>query len=49
MPYIDAHCHLGVSAYDDLPAVCRLSEQSRVGVIVAAGTGLASNLGRKML
>ena len=43
MPFIDTHCHLDAPAYADLAAVCRQSEQAGVEVIVAAGTGLASN------
>ena len=44
MPFIDTHCHLDAPAYADLAAVCRQSEEAGVEVIVAAGTGLASNL-----
>ena len=43
MPFIDTHCHLDAPVYDDLDAVCHQSEQAGVAVIVAAGTGLASN------
>ena len=43
MPFIDTHCHLDAPAYADLAAVCDQSEQAGVAVIVAAGTGLASN------
>ena len=43
MPFIDTHCHLDAPAYADLAAVCRQSEQAGVKVIVAVGTGLASN------
>ncbi len=47
MPLIDAHCHLDAPAYSDPAAVCRRSAQAGVEIIVAAGTGLASN--RKIL
>lgn len=43
MPFIDTHCHLDSPAYADLAAVCHQSEEAGVAVIVAAGTGLASN------
>ena len=43
MPFIDTHCHLDAPAYADLAAVCHQSEQAGVKVIVAVGTGLASN------
>jgi TatD DNase family protein len=40
---VDVHCHLDARAYADLDAVCQQSQQAGVQVIVAAGTGLASN------
>lgn len=43
MSFIDTHCHLDAPAYADLAAVCNQSEQAGVKIIVAAGTGLASN------
>lgn len=41
---VDAHCHLDAPAYGDLDAVCDQSRQAGVNAIVAAGTGLASNM-----
>lgn len=38
---VDVHCHL--DAYRDAAAVCRQSQEAGVGLIVAAGTGEASN------
>jgi TatD DNase family protein len=40
---VDVHCHLDARAYADLEAVCHQSQQAGIHVIVAAGTGLASN------
>ncbi len=40
---VDAHCHLDAPAYADTEAVCRQSHAAGVGIIVAAGTGQASN------
>ena len=43
MAFIDTHCHLDDPAYGDLAAVCRRSAETGVEVIVAVGTGSASN------
>jgi TatD DNase family protein len=41
---VDVHCHLDAPAYADLDAVCAQARQAGVGIIVAAGLGLESNL-----
>jgi TatD DNase family protein len=43
MTLVDVHCHLDAQAYDDPETVCRQSRQAGVAVVVAAGTGAASN------
>jgi TatD DNase family protein len=44
MAIIDVHCHLDAPAYNDLISVCHQSARAGVDAIVAAGTGLASNI-----
>lgn len=43
MTLVDVHCHLDAPAYHDSATVCRQSRQAGVAVVVAAGTGMASN------
>jgi TatD DNase family protein len=43
MALVDVHCHLDARGYDDPETVCRQSRQAGVAVVVAAGTGVASN------
>lgn len=43
MSLVDVHCHLDAPVYRNLDAVCVQSHHAGVDVIVAAGTGQASN------